>query len=152
MLALLQLGFRGRADTNDRDTAGKLGKPLLQLLAIVVRIGFLDFATNLIDSGLNVGLRAFAFDDGSIFLGHPYLSRLTEHRKIHIFELHAGLFGDDLTAGQNGNVLKHRLASVAEPGRLDGNGIEGATNLVDHERRQGLALDVLSDDKSGRLV
>ncbi len=43
--------------------------------------------------------------------------------------------------------LEHGLAPVAEPGRLDGDGVERAPDLVDDERGQGLALDVLGDDQ-----
>ena len=33
---------------------------------------------------------------------------------------------DDLTAGENGDILQHLLASVAEAGGLDGYAAEGA--------------------------
>ena len=36
VLLLFQLGLGGRADLDDRDAAGQLGQPLLQLLAVVV--------------------------------------------------------------------------------------------------------------------
>ena len=36
-------------------------------------------------------------------------------------QLAAHLFGDDLAAGQNGDVLEHGLAAVAKAGRLNGN-------------------------------
>jgi hypothetical protein len=38
VLALLELDLGGRADLDDRDAAGQLGQPLLQLLAVVVRV------------------------------------------------------------------------------------------------------------------
>jgi hypothetical protein len=40
-----------------------------------------------------------------------------------------------------------RLAAVAEARRLDGADVEHAAQLVDHEGREGLALDVLGDDE-----
>ena len=43
--------------------------------------------------------------------------------------------------------LQHGLAAVAEAGRLDGDGLEGAADLVDDQGREGLALDVLGDDQ-----
>jgi hypothetical protein len=48
--------------------------------------------------------------------------------------LRPDLLGDDLTAGEDGHVLQHRLAAVAEPGRLDRDDREGAADLVDDER------------------
>jgi hypothetical protein len=50
-------------------------------------------------------------------------------------------------AGEDGDVLEHGLAAVAEAGGLDGAHLERAAELVDHQRRQGLALDVLGDDQ-----
>jgi hypothetical protein len=43
--------------------------------------------------------------------------------------------------------LQHGLAAVTEAGGLDGDRLEGATDLVDDERGQGLAVDVLGDDE-----
>ena len=52
-----------------------------------------------------------------------------------------------IAAGQDGDVLEHRLAAVAEAGRLDGQHVERAAQLVDDQRRQRLAVDVLGDDQ-----
>ena len=49
-------------------------------------------------------------------------------------------------AGQDGDILEHRLAAIAEAGRLDGGHLQAAAQLVDDQRRQRLALDVLGDD------
>src|SRR5699024_5500885 len=40
-----------------------------------------------------------------------------------------------------------RRQADAEARGLDGHGLEGALELVDHEDREGLALDVLGDDR-----
>ena len=37
-----------------------------------------------------------------------------------VLELEADLLGDDLAAGEDGDVLEHGLAALAEAGRLDG--------------------------------
>ena len=50
-------------------------------------------------------------------------------------------------AGQDGDVLQHGLAAVAEARRLHGRHLQAAAQLVDHQRRQRLALDVLGDDQ-----
>ena len=37
-----------------------------------------------------------------------------------VLELEADLLGDDLAAGEDGHVLQHRLAALAEAGGLHG--------------------------------
>ena len=63
-----------------------------------------------------------------------------------VLELEADLLADDLATGEDGHVLQHRLAALAEAGRLDGDRLERAADLVDDERGERLALDVLGDD------
>ena len=46
-----------------------------------------------------------------------------------------------------GDVLEHRLAAIAEAGRLDRRDLEAAAQLVDDQRRQRLPVDVLGDDQ-----
>ncbi len=58
----------------------------------------------------------------------------------------ADLLGDDLAAGQDGDVAQHLLAAVAEARGLDGQHVERAAQLVDDQRRQRLAVDILGDD------
>ena len=64
-------------------------------------------------------------------------------------ELEPDFLGDDLTAGEDGHVGQHRLAALAEARSLDGDGAEGATDLVHDERGKSLAIDVLGDDQKG---
>jgi hypothetical protein len=49
-------------------------------------------------------------------------------------------------AGQDGDVFQHRLAAIAEARRLHGGDLQAATQLVDDEGGERLALDVLGDD------
>ena len=64
-------------------------------------------------------------------------------------ELAPDLFADDGAAGQHRDVAEHLLAAVAEARRLDGEDLDGALELVDDQRGQGLAVDVLADDQRG---
>ena len=50
-------------------------------------------------------------------------------------------------AGQDGDILQHGLAAVAEARSLHGRNLQAAAQLVDHERGQSLAFDVLGDDE-----
>ncbi len=59
--------------------------------------------------------------------------------------------GDDLGAGQDGDVLEHRLATIAEARRLDGDRSEQPTDAVDHQRGERLAVDVLGNDQQRLL-
>ncbi len=54
-------------------------------------------------------------------------------------------------AGQRGDVAQHRLAAIAVAGRLHRTDIQNAAELVDDQRRQRFAFDVLGDDQQ-RLV
>ena len=51
------------------------------------------------------------------------------------------------SAGQDGDILQHLLAAVAEAGRLDAHHVQGAPQTVDHQGAEGLALHVLGDDE-----
>src|SRR4029079_14943727 len=63
ILALLDLDFGGAADADHRDTALELGQTLLQLLAVVVRGGFLDLRLDLRHARFDVSLLAGAVDN-----------------------------------------------------------------------------------------
>src|SRR5690606_38335201 len=146
VLALLELDLGGRARLDDGDAAGELGEALLQLLVVVVAVGVLDLATDLGDTTLDRGRLAGALDDGGLILGDDDLARTAEQVERSVLQLEADLLGDDLTAGEDRDVLQLRLAVVAEAGGLDGGRLEDAADLVQHERRESLALDVLGDD------
>src|SRR3546814_9467807 len=122
----------------DGDTTGQLGEALLELLAVVVRVGVLDLVLDLLDAALDVGVVAGTLDDGGLVLGDDDLGGPAEQVDRGVLELEADLFGDDLAAGEDGHVLQHRLAALAEPGGLDGGGLEGAADLFDHEGGGGL--------------
>ena len=72
---------------------------------------------------------------------------MAELRELRVLELETHLLGDHLGAREDRDVLEHALAAVAEAGRLDGDGGERAAQLVDHDRRERLALDVLRHDQ-----
>src|SRR5690606_22832148 len=50
-LLFLHFDFGGSTDANHGNTASQLGHALLQLLAVVVRGGFLDLDADLLDAG-----------------------------------------------------------------------------------------------------
>src|SRR5438309_9228753 len=135
------------ADLDDRDAARQLGEALLELLAIEVAVRVLDLGLQLLDPALDrLGL-AGTVDDGGRVLVADDAAGLAELRDLRVLELEAHLLGDHLGAREDRDVLEHALAAVAEPRRLDRDGLEGAAQLVDDDRRERLALDVLGDDQ-----
>src|SRR3989442_690115 len=62
-------------------------------------------------------------------------------------ELHAELFRHHAAAGQEADVLEHRLAAVTEARGLPAHALERAADLVDHQGGERLALQVLGDDE-----
>src|SRR5690606_24037838 len=110
VLALLDLDLGGTADADHGDAAGELGQALLELLAVVVGGGFLDLLLDLGDAALDLGLLAGAVDDGGVLLGDRHLLGAAEHVEADILKLDAEVLGDDLAAGEDGDVLQHGLA------------------------------------------
>ena len=96
-------------------------------------------------ASLDVSGGACAINDGGVLLGDLDLMRLTQNAEVSILQLHAEIAGNDGAAGQDRDVLKHFLASVAEAGSLDAYAGEGAAQLVENDGGQSLALDVLGD-------
>src|SRR6185312_13888545 len=137
------LCFGRRADANDGNAAGQFREPLLQLFAIVVACGLFDFASDLLDASIDLRALAAAADNCRIVLVDDDPLRASELFNGRVVELEAELLGDDLAAGQYRDVLQHRLAPVAIARRLDRAALEGAADLVDDQRRQRLAFDIL---------
>ena len=146
-LLLLHLGLGRGADIDDGDTAGELRETLLELLAIVVAGGFLDLAADLVHPALDVDLLAFAFDDRGVFLVDGDALGPAEVVERDVLELDAEVFGDATATGEDRDVFEHGLAAIAEAGSLDGGNLEGAAELVHHERRERFAFDVFRDDR-----
>ena len=88
-----------------------------------------------------------ALDDGRVVLVDGDLLGLAEVFHLDVLELDAEVFGDGAAAGEGRDVLEHGLAAVAEARRLDGRRLQRAAQLVDDERRERFALDVLRDDE-----
>src|SRR5690606_5393229 len=153
VLALLDLDFGGAADADDGHAAREFRQPLLQLLAVVVGGGCLDLRLDLRDARLDVGLLAFAINNGGGVFLDPYLLGATKLLAHHVLELDAEIFADDLAAGEDGDVFHHRFAPTPEAWRLDRCDLQAAAQLVDDERLQRFAFDVLGhdDERAPRL-
>ena len=143
----LHLGLCSCADADDCDTACQLGKTLLELLAVEIRLGLFDLLLDLGDTLVDRVLLAESVDNDGLFLAD--LDALGAAELLHgsILELQAEVGADDSTAGQDSDILEHGFPSVAVAGCLDSDNVESAAQLVDDEGRQSFALDVLSHDQ-----
>ena len=144
---LFHLDFGGSAYLDHGNTAGQLGQALLQLLAVVVGSGFLDLLADLQDAGFDISLHTGAIDDGGVFLVDHDALGVAQVLQGSAFQAQADFFADHGTAGEDGDVLQHGLAAVAEARSLDGRDLDDATHVVHHQGGQGFALDVLGDDQ-----
>src|SRR5436309_1257169 len=146
-LLLLHLDLGRRPDAHDRHAADQLGEPLLELLAVVVRGGLLDLRPDLLDAALDVALLAGAAADGGVVLVDHAALAAPEVLERDVLELHAELYRDHAAAGQDADVLEHRLAAVTEARGLHAHARERASDLVDHQGGERLALQILRDDE-----
>ncbi len=145
-LLLLHLDLGRGTDLDHGNATGELGQPLLQLLAVVVRGGLLDLSADLVAAALDLSVGAGAVDDGGLILADLYALGRAELVEGGLLERQPNLFGDHGTAGEDGDVLQHGLAAIAEARGLDGADLDDAADRVHDQGGQGLALDVLGND------
>ena len=86
VLAFLGLGLGGGTDLDDGDAAGQLGQPLLQLLAIPVRVGLVDLGLDLCDAVCDGRLGPATVDDGGAVLGHRDPTHRTQHLEADVLQ------------------------------------------------------------------
>src|SRR5262249_48204935 len=146
ILLLLDLDLGGAAHADHRHAARELGQPLLQLLTVIVGRALLDLRLDLADAGLDVLLLAGAVDDRGLLLLDDDLLGAPEHGSGHVLELDPEFFRNELTAGEDRDVLEHGLAAIAEAGGFDGGNLEPAAERVDDEGGERLAFHVLGHD------
>jgi hypothetical protein len=86
-------------------------------------------------------------DDGGVLLLDRHLLGTTEHIESHILQLGANVLGDEGPRGEDRDILKHRLAPIAEAGRLNRRHLEAAAQFVDDEGGKRLAFHVFRDNQ-----
>src|SRR5690606_20458343 len=129
-LLLLHRHLGGRAHVDLGHAAGELRQTLLELFTVVIAGGGVDLVLDRLDTALDGLLFAGTFDDGGVFLVHADLLGAAEVRQLDVFELDAEFFEDGGAAGEDGDVLEHRLAAIAEAGGLDRDDLQNASQLV----------------------
>src|SRR5215470_2492026 len=146
-LLFLHLDFGRRADVDHRNAADELREALLELLAIVVAGRLVDLRLDLLDAGFEISLLAAAVDDRAVVFVDRDALGLSEILQREVLELDAEIFADDLSAGEDRDVLEHGLAAIAEARRLARRDLERSAQLVHDQRRERLALDVFGHDE-----
>jgi hypothetical protein len=89
---------------------------------------------------------AVTIDDGGGVLGDNDLTAVTQIFHLGVRQLHVQLAGNDGAAGQDGDILQHFLAAVAEAGGLHADHIEATLQTVQQQSSQSVAFHVLSND------
>src|SRR5271170_3255563 len=145
-LLLLHLGLGCRTHLDDSHAAHQFRETLLELLAIVVGGGLLDLAANFLNAAFDGFRIAAAFDNGGVVLVDGHALGAAQLFDLHVLEFDAEILRDGLATGQLGDVFQHRLAAIAETRSFDRGDLQRAAQLVDHQRREGLAVYVLRDD------
>src|SRR6185503_13110481 len=148
-LLFLQLGLSGCANLDDGNAANELCEALLELLLVVVGGGLLDLRTDLLHAAFDVGRLAGTVNDGGVVLVDGDALGLAEVFEFDTLKLDAEVLSDGLAAGEDGDVTEDGLAAIAEARSLDGCDVQRATELVDDQGGQCLALYIFSDDQEG---
>ncbi len=145
-LLFFHLDLGRRTDLDHRHATCELRYTFLQLLFVVVAGRFVDLGTDVLHARLDRLGIAGPVNDGGFFLRHLDAFRAPKILEACFFEGQSDFFGNDLAAGEDGNVFEHGLAAVAESRSLDGGGLEDPAQVVHHQRRERLAFDFLGDD------
>ena len=103
--------------------------------------------TNLVHTSFDFFLAAFAVDDGCFFFGNANLASAAQISQFYAVQLAAEFFGNNRTAGDDGNILQHRFTAIAKARSLNSYRFEGAAQLVDHQSGQCFAFYVFSNDQ-----
>ena len=139
---LFNFNFGSAADFQNSNTAGNFSQSFLQLFTVIIGGRFFNLFTNLSRAGSNQILLAVTVNDSRVIFGNFDSFRRTQHIQSNIFNLHAQLFGNNLSTGQNGNILQHGFAAIAETRSLNRTNLQAAANTVDNQRSQSFAFNV----------
>ena len=147
VLLFLHFDFGGTANLDHGHAAGQLGAALFELLAVIVRRGGFDLCVDGVHAVLDRCGITRTIDDGGVVLVDRDALGFTEHVQRDVLELDAEIFADHFAVRQNGDILQHGLAAIAEARCLDGCNLQAAAQLVHDERGQSLTLDIFRDDQ-----
>src|SRR5690606_19124651 len=85
-------------------------------------------------------------DDGGVVLVDLHALGLTQVLQGGGLQAHADFFADHGTAGEDGDVLQHGLATITKARGLDRSNLDDAAHVVDDQGRQRFAFNVLGNN------
>ena len=138
--------FSSCTNFDDGNTADKRSKSFLQFFSVVVGGGLFDLVANLFYSALNIRGLTFSIDDDGIFLVNSDPLSVAHVFDVNIFQLHANVFSDDCSAGENADVIEHLFSAIAEAGCLDSTNVQGASQFIDNQGGQCFTVDIFSNN------
>ena len=147
VLAFLHLGFSRSTDADLGNAASQLGQPFLQLLAVVVAVHRFDLTTNLSDASFNCFLLASSPNHHGFLGGKPQFLYPTQVGQLDALQVNAAVLENRVGAGQRGDVTQDSLTAIAVTRSLYGRYLQNAPHLVDHQRRECFAIDILGNDQ-----
>ena len=106
VLLFLHFSFGRGAHTDDGNTTAELGETFLKFFLVVIAGALVDLGADLLDAAFDFALLALAADDGGVLLVSDNLLGAAEVLEGGGFEFAAGLFRDDLSTGEGGDILR----------------------------------------------
>ena len=143
----LDFNFGRTADFQHGNPAGQLAQTFLQLLAVIIGSRLFDFFFNLRLACFNRRFVAGTVNNRRIIFGNDNPLGRTQHINCRILKLHTQLFGNNLSAGQNCQILQNSLSSVAKAWSLNRADFQAASDTIDNQRRQSFAVNIFRYDK-----
>ena len=107
----------------------------------------LQLVAHLSNTSIDCSLVACTVNDNGCVLGN--LNGLSGTKSVNgnVCKRHAEVLGNYLAARNNCDVLEDASTTIAEAGSLDGNYVQGATQLVQQQGAQCFALNVFCNDE-----
>mmetsp|Transcript_7402 Transcript_7402/g.16123 ORF Transcript_7402/g.16123 Transcript_7402/m.16123 type:complete len:484 (-) Transcript_7402:344-1795(-) len=151
VLGLADGNLAGAADLDHSHPSAHLRQTLLHLVLLILAGVHLDGLPDLVNALCNLRLAATSSQYDGVVLGDLKGLALTQGSHLHLFQLHARVLRHHFSTCQYGNVLQHGLAVVAEPGSLHRAHLQPAPELVQHQGRQRIPVDILRHDQQRPL-
>ena len=152
-LLLFHLDFSRSAHFDHGNTTSQLGYALLQFLAVIVRRRVLDLNADFADATFDrLGITR-AIDDSRVVLVHGDALGITQVLERGALKIETHFLRDHGTTSEDGNVLQHGFTAITEARRLTGGHLNDTAHVIDHQRCEGFAFNVLgnNDQRTRRL-
>jgi hypothetical protein len=137
----------GGADLDQRHTAGELREPLLELLTVVVRVGVLDLGRIWLIRPSMSSLSPAPSTIVVLSLSMTTRLAVPSRSRVTFSSLKPTSFEMTWPPVRTAMSCSIALRRSPKPGALTAARVERAAELVDDERGERLALDVLGDDQ-----